>query len=552
MENIRKRVSLDHSQILNEGAALRQGSALRKSSDNSTAFSSVLDDADEPLLAPRGAKSSSFSNPNQKTLPSSSHNVRMPSDDQNLEKTLANIKTMSLMFESGALSTTVRPNSLNSAEPLTSSVSRAVVVPAAPPLRNSSRALRDRSADDNFLSNNYEHQPSVNTNISQSAIENSYVRGLEHRVEQLESMLEAMQHRLGSVLATHESTKIPSKHEPASTQGVQFYTGNNRNSTQKSKVELDESVSDSHGQDVSGANAMSEIHQPKNASGPQRKGRRYSMHGVAHGIIFARRIHLPAIGLMPTFDKAACSAGIVLHNMNSVATLMEFSNTPHPFCLGPIITRGTSMLSIALYFGEPALPTISESISSAHLQSILNSGSMEEIAHAIISSPPDVLKSLKVETLANSSKQFGVRFDKKDRIRCERDLRRSCREFAKDAANVGVCYFGICGANVPSHGIRGHEMVWCSSINERKEPGALKMKPLMGKDDKVAALKVHIKLLLSDLASICDAVPGCGSFLSDFIPRRRSDAEDNSRPLWSNLWNDAGGQKQVSSQSLYF
>ena len=75
------------------------------------------------------------------------------------------------------------------------------------------------------------------------------------------------------------------------------------------------------------------------------------------------------------------------------------------------------------------------------------------------------------------------------------------------------------------------------------------MKPLIGKDEKIAALKAHIKLLLSDMASICDAVPGCSDFLSEFMPRRRTEFEDHSHLQWSKLWDDVGSQKQVSSQS---
>jgi hypothetical protein len=546
MDKNGKRVSMDYSQILNEGAVLRDGSVQRRSSDHSTAFSSALDDADAIPLAPRGSKSTLSIKQNQKYCPSTSS---LSNDDRNLERTLTNIKTMSLMFEKGPLPVSARPNSLSSADDANSSMNRAVSVTEAPPRQTSSMTQRDRIPDDNSLSRNSDHHFSANINRTFSVTEHAYVRGLEHRVEKLEAMLEDLQHRLDSVLASHESTKIPSKHDPAPNQVVKPPS---ENFSHDMTSQHEYATSDKHDQ-VSGGKEIGEHMEPSSrTSGNMSSARRRSMQAVTLGMMFARRLHLPAISQMPSFDPSVCSEGILLQNMNSLATLIQFSNTPHPYCLGPIISRGTSILSIALYFGEPALPSISDSVSLANLQSILVGGSRDDIAHAIISSPPDVLsQALKLSdsvTLHMLSKQFGVtiRTDKNFKLRCD-DLRRSCRDIARDAANVGVCYFGVCGASVPSHGIRGEEMVWCSSINERKEPGALKMKPLVGKDDKIAALETHIELLLSDLATICDAIPSCGDFLSTYIPRRRTDADAHSHIQWSNLWNDAGGQKQVSS-----
>jgi hypothetical protein len=549
-----KRISMDYSQIINEGAALREDAARRNSASFPAAFSAALDDADEAPLAPRGANTSSFSKASQKSFPStSSLSDRIPNDDRNLEKTLSNIKTMSLMFESGALPLTTRPNSIGNVDAAKKIASQHVEVPEAPPPRNATVAQRDRSLYDNYVTRNSDDQFPVHANRSLMVAENSYVRSLEHRVEQLEAMLEDMQQRLGSVLASQEFARIPSKHDPAPNQLVQLPS---KSTSQNMKNQLDETASGSRGQDVSGTIAMGDQLEPNSGtSGNHSASRRHSLHAAAKGLIFVRRTHLPAIGHIPTFDKATCSEGIVLHNMNSVATLLRFSNTPHPYCLGPIITRGSSMLSMALYFGEPALPAISESFSAADLKKkIENGASKDDIIHAIISSPPDALpqalKLLDEAALSSISKKFGItiRTDRNFQLRCE-DLRRSCRAIATDAANVGVCYFGVCGASVPSHGIRGDEMVWCSSINERKEPGALKMKPLIGKDEKIAALKAHIKLLLSDMASICDAVPGCSDFLSEFMPRRRTEFEDHSHLQWSKLWDDVGSQKQVSSQS---
>ena len=91
-------------------------------------------------------------------------------------------------------------------------------------------------------------------------------------------------------------------------------------------------------------------------------------------------------------------------------------------------------------------------------------------------------------------------------------------------------------------------MVWCSSINEGKDPGTPKFKPLLGKEARIATREVHIKLLLADLSVICDAIPECGAFLNEFIPRRRTDVEDNpSYQQLPNRWNDFG-EKQVRLQ----
>jgi hypothetical protein len=77
------------------------------------------------------------------------------------------------------------------------------------------------------------------------------------------------------------------------------------------------------------------------------------------------------IAYLPTFDSAVCSKGTTLLSNNTAATLMQFYDAPHPYSLGPVITRGASMQTITLYFGQPALPAMNVSSSSANLQAIL-------------------------------------------------------------------------------------------------------------------------------------------------------------------------------------
>ena len=45
------------------------------------------------------------------------------------------------------------------------------------------------------------------------------------------------------------------------------------------------------------------------------------------------------------------------------------------------------MMSITLYFGEPALPAVRDAASLADLQATLKSGSTDEILDAVLSSP---------------------------------------------------------------------------------------------------------------------------------------------------------------------
>lgn len=545
MSKYSKRVSMDYSQIVNEGAALRNR------------LSEIEDDDDEAPLAPRSSKAAVSMKQNPGSLPlTNALSSRVSSNDRNLEKTLTNIKTMSLMFESGALQlpAAARPQSFNSIDTAADSAPRGLMVPEAPPPRNSSSAQRTRMSEDS--NPRFVNDSPTLSSTPPPAADNDYVRGLELRVEQLEAMLATMQQRLGSVLDSHEYAKIPSKHDAAPRQHAQQPSRNALLNAQDRSVET---AVAGQGPDSSASMVAGDSRQPNSdrsapsAPSTQRSGRRLSIQGVAQGIMFARRLHLPAIGQLPVFDKAACSKGIMLQNMNTLATLMQFSNTPHPYCLGPVITRGPSILNITLYFGAPALPAINDALSSADLQSVLNSGSTDDIVHAVISSPPDALsqalKSTDPNTLIALSKQFGVniRAGKAFESRCE-EFRGRCGEIARDAANAGVCFFGVCGASAPTHGIRGDEMVWCSSINERKDPGTPKFKPLLGKEARIAAREVHIKLLLADLSVICDAIPECGAFLNEFIPRRRTDVEDNpSYQQLPNRWNDFG-EKQVRFQ----
>lgn len=187
----------------------------------------------------------------------------------------------------------------------------------------------------------------------------------------------------------------------------------------------------------------------------------------------------------------------------------------------------SSSLSISLYIGEPAVPAFSSLNSLADLQSVLKTGSVDDIVEAIISSQHDdlsqALKSFDHAALVNLSKKLGVtiRVDKHFEARCE-VLRKRCNEIVRDAATGGVCFFGVCGANAPSHGERGDEMVWCSSIYQRKDPGPPKSQPLMTIDDKMAALDTHIELLVSDLKTICDRLgPEFCGHMNRFINHRR-------------------------------
>ena len=116
---------------------------------------------------------------------------------------------------------------------------------------------------------------------------------------------------------------------------------------------------------------------------------------------------------------------------------------------------------------------------------------------------------------------------------------------AKDAARGGGCFFGVCGANLPSHGMRGNEMVWCSSMNERKDPGPQKTKPVVRRDEKIASLEFYMNLLLSDMRTVCDVVPGLSSFMTKLVQLRQTGKEE-SAPLQETLnpWTQMGA-KQV-------
>lgn len=564
---IGKRVSLDYAQIQNEGAALRNPSTDDDDDD---------DDYDEAPLAPRRAQESSFIKATDHSLSTSSARARLSGKDQLMEKTLTNIKSMSLMFESGALQppasasppsfsrTDVSRNSNSSphlfsrTDVIRNSKSDAIVVPEAPPPRTSSTAQR-AAASQPRTEVQTQHRPVAEPHsriLDQSSpydASKSYVKDLEHRVEQLEELLATMQHRLETVLASQESTKIPSKYDPAPIRSAHVARTHAPLQAHQPPLEV-------HGEELSVAVVTGEQVPTSDRSGPstQRSGRRHSIQSVAQGIIFARRLHLPAIGPLPSFDKASCSKGIVLHNSNQAATLMQFSDSPHPYCLGAPITRGSSFLSITLYFGEPALPAISSSLSPADLHTILESGSADEVVEAIISSQRDdlsqALKSSKDAVLAALSKKLGVtvRLDSHFETRCEA-LRKRCREIVRNAASGGVCFFGVCGANTPSHGIRGNEMVWCSSINQRKDPGAPKTNSLASRDDRIKALYLHIELLFSDLQTICDVLgPNFCAFLNNIVHRRRAAAEEHiAAEDTRNPFTDFS-PKQVSSTSSFF
>ena len=570
-----KRLSLDHNQTRNEGASLRNPWNV---DDDSEATSSVIDSLDgfenEAPLAPRYAQASSSMKPTESYHRStSSLNSRVSSIDQHLEKTLTNIKSMSLMFESGGLQSPaiVRPSSLISVDAVSNTASRALVVPVAPPARNSSSSQRANAQ------HSLEHHAPVRSAVQSSGspasfapseATHSYVKDLEHRVEQLEEMLATMQQRLDAVLASHESTKIPSKHDPAPRRVSHGAHANSHSIA--SELAVHELAINSIGPGASAASAtVPDSHQGQSTdrSGPSTSrssivssGRRHSLAGAAHTIIFARRLQLPDIAYLPTFDSAVCSKGITLLNNNTAATLMQFYNAPHPYCLGPVITRGASMQTITLYFGQPALPAMNDSSSSANLQAILRNGSTDETMQAIISSTPDDLcKSLNEAALAALSKQFAVIFrrDQDFLVRCSL-LRKRCVDIALDAARGGVCFFGICGANVPSHGIRGNEIVWCSSLNERKEPGAQKTKPLMNRTDIMRCLDTHIKLLHTDMITVCEAYPEIGNMINDLLAGRRTverAVDDKSSSLQNapNPWTlNHLGLKQVCSHSHSF
>ena len=545
-----KRLSLDHKHILNEGAALRNSSVDDDEEEE--------DDFDGAPLAPRYAQESSFIEPKESSFLTSSERARVSATDQHLEKTLTSIKSMSLMFESGALQlpASTRPPSFPSI-PATNSSSRVIVVPEAPPPRNSSsaqRALVHQSPANHSLSRREQHQSRSPDDASPSDATKSYVRDLEHRVEQLEAMLKAMQQRLETVVASQESTKIPSKHDRAPDRAIPAAHTNNPPQAQQAFVD---------GKRLDDSPAIETVHHgpatDRSVTSNPNSGRRLSLQSAAQGIIFARRLHLPAIGQLPTFDPAACSKGILLHSMKQAATLMQFSNTPHPYCLGPVITRGSSILSISLYIGEPAIPAISSSNFSVDLQSVLKTGSVDDIVEAVISSQHDdlsqALKSFDHSALVNLSKKLGVtiRVDKHFEVRCE-VLRKRCNEIVRDAANGGVCFFGVCGANAPSHGIRGDEMVWCSSMNQRKDPGAPKAQPLVTIDDRMAGLDTHIELLVSDLKTICDRLgPEFCGHVNRFINHRRPLGIEESYLADEKLnpFNDVG-PKQVRLISELF
>lgn len=547
--NFGKRVSMDHALILNEGAALRN--PVDYDDDG---------DYDEAPLAPRRAQESSFVKASDYSLSTSSARARLSGKDQHMEKTLTNIKSMSLMFESGSLQppASTSPPSFSRTDVMRNSNSNAIVVPEAPPPRTSSTAQR-AVAPQHRTEVQTPHRPAAEPHSrildqsSPSDASKSYVKDLEHRVEQLEELLATMQHRLETVLASQESSKIPSKYDPAPARSAHV-------ARTHAPLQAHQPPLDVHDAEVVAAAVAGEQGPTSDRSAPstQRSGRRHSIQSVAHGIIFARRLHLPAIGQLPSFDKASCSKGILLHNSNQAATLVQFSDSPHPYCLGAPITRGSSFLSITLYFGEPALPAISSSLSPPDLQSILESGSADEVVEAIISSQRDdlslALKSCKDAVLAALSKKLGVtvRLDSHFETRCEA-LRKRCREIVRNAASGGVCFFGVCGANTPSHGIRGNEMVWCSSINQRKDPGAPKTNALASRDDRINALYFHIELLFLDLQTICDVLgPNFCAFLNNAVHRRRAAAEEHiAAEDTHNPFTDFS-PKQVSSTSSFF
>ena len=564
--NYSKRLSLDHNQTRNEGAPLRlpvdyDTESLPYVEGSADGFEN------EAPLAPRYVQVSSSMKPSETSHRSTpSLSARVSSIDQHLEKTLTNIKSMSLMFESGVLQppAMARPSSFNSIDVVSNSASRAIVVPAPPP-RNSSgtqRANAQHSPEHHALVRSSIHSSGSPASIAPSEVTNSYVKDLEHRVEQLEDMLATMQMRLEAVLASHESTKIPSKHDPAP-RGVghaahadSHFVATERAANENAVRSIDSGASAS-----SASVPDSHQEQSNDRSGPSTRrasivpsGRRHSIAGAAHTIIFARRLQLPAIAYLPTFDSSVCSKGITLFNNNTAATLMQFFNAPHPYCLGPIITRGASMQTFALYFGQPALPALNDSSSSVNLQDILRNGSTDEIIQAIISSTPDDLcKSMDEAQLAALSRQLGVVGRREPNVlaRCSA-LRKRCVDIALDAARAGVCFFGLCGANAPSHGIRGNEMVWCSSINERKEPGAQKTKPLMNRTDMMLCLDMHLKLLLSDMNIVCESFPVIGSMISDLITRRRTVTDESSSLQNPTIpWNHLG-PKQVCSHSHFY
>ena len=208
------------------------------------------------------------------------------------------------------------------------------------------------------------------------------------------------------------------------------------------------------------------------------------------------------------------------------------------------------MMSITLYFGEPALPTIRDSASLADLQAVLKSGSTDDIVDAVLSSPPEdlsqALKATDHPTLAALSKQFGVaiRMDGQFEAKCKA-LRLRCVDLANNAAIGGVCFFGVCGASLPSHGLRGNEMVWCSSMNDRKDPGPPKTKPFIRRDEKMASLEFYMNLLLADMRAICDFVPGLVAFMTNFFPVRQAGREDSASIQETlNPWAQMGS-KQV-------
>jgi hypothetical protein len=546
--NVGKRLSLDYHMTINEGNALRMPLDV---DDDSEASSSVVGDFEDAPLAPRYAQTPFAKNSSATSVRSASYVSARASNDQQLEKTMTSIKSMALMFESGALqpSTTLRPSSFASIESATNSESRTVVVPQPPPPRKSSAHLphTQHSPEKHDSTRSALRQFDSPERDSASDATRNHIVELEHRVEQLEELLADMHHRLTIILASQESTKIPSIHDlrqptqAPHTKGQHNVSNNSNSHLPVAAISTGVPESDH------------DLKTDRSAPSSQRSGRRLSMQGVAKSIIFANRLHLPPVGQLPVFDSAACSKGIVLSRNNTAATLIQFSNTPHPLCLGPIISRGTSMLSITIYFGEPDLPTINETSTSAGLQAVLRTGSTDEIAHAIISSKPDdlcqALASSDSPTLSDLSKKFEVTkrlTDKTFKGRCEA-LRQRCQEIARVAASAGLCFFGVCGASFPSHGIRGDEMVWCSSFNERKEPGPPKTKPLLDKASRKDALELHKKLLLHDMKTICDSIPELNTLINGLISHRRAGLESSSsvQPSSTVVWNDMG-PKQVS------
>lgn len=333
-DHFNKRVSLDYAQIINEGAALRMPLT------DADLYADDDSQEEEPL-APRYQPDLSFKKTNHSSVGQvGSQNARVASIDRHLEQTLTSIKSMSLMFESGALQQpgAARPPSFANIDAATQSSSRSLVVPAAPPPRSVSSAHRAQAQPGpEHDSPALPRTSSAQSSSSPSDAGKSYVRDLENRVEQLEAMLASMQERLEQVLGKQVASKIPSKHDPAPPAAVQQEANQ---AHVRGRDEGHEALSITRGAAASAAVVTTDSGPNTDRSGPQtdrssisnRSGRRLSIQGVAKGMIFARRLHLPEITHLPAFDKTACSKGILLQNANMQATLMQFGNTPHPYC----------------------------------------------------------------------------------------------------------------------------------------------------------------------------------------------------------------------------